>query len=64
MVVVLSSYPYTILVMRSGLAGFCCGVLHSGTDLLCVLALLLFCAMFLHFNHFPYFSLSFHAISG
>ena len=44
--ILLSSNFYTILVMFGGFmlfcgfTGFCCGALHSGTDVLCVLHIL------------------------
>ena len=40
----LSPYPYAILVMCNGHASLCHGSLHSGTDLLCVLCA--FCFLF------------------
>ena len=36
-----SSYPDAMLVLLCQLAGLCRGALHSGTDLLCVVGILL-----------------------
>ena len=52
-VMLLSSCPYSVLVMLGGLDGLCCWVLHSGIDLICVVGILLSWEVFVHFNCLP-----------